>query len=56
LLSIPAQVVGGPQVVIGGIETKTSDGVLVDQASLNFALAALRRMITSFRLNSQLFA
>jgi chromate reductase len=56
LLSIPAQVVGGPQVVIGGIESKTSDGVLVDQASLNFALAALRQMVTSFRLNSRLFA
>jgi chromate reductase, NAD(P)H dehydrogenase (quinone) len=56
LLSIPAQVVGGPQVVIGGIESKTSDGVLVDQASLNFALSALRRMVTRFRLNSELFA
>jgi chromate reductase, NAD(P)H dehydrogenase (quinone) len=56
LLSIPAQVVGGPQVVIGGIESKISDGVLVDQASLSFVLAAVRRMVTSFRLNSQSFA
>jgi chromate reductase len=56
LLSIPAQVVGGPQVVIGGIESKISDGVLVDQASLSFVLAAVRRMSPSFRLNSQSFA
>jgi chromate reductase, NAD(P)H dehydrogenase (quinone) len=52
LLSIPAQILGGPQVVIAGIESKISDGVLVDQASLTFALAALRRMVTSSRLNS----
>ena len=56
LLSIPAEVVGGPQVVIGSIEGKIGDGVLVDQASLSFALTALRRMVSSFRLNSQLFA
>jgi chromate reductase len=56
LLSIPAQVVGGPQVVIGGIERKISDGVLMDQASLSFALAALQRMVTSFPLNSRPFA
>jgi chromate reductase, NAD(P)H dehydrogenase (quinone) len=56
LLSIPAQVVGGPQVVIAGIESKISDGVLVDQLSLSFAVAALRRMVTSFRLNSLPFA
>jgi chromate reductase, NAD(P)H dehydrogenase (quinone) len=56
LLSIPAQIVGGPQVVIAGIESKISDGELVDQASLSFALAALRRMITTFRLHSRLLA
>ena len=56
LLSIPAQVLGGPQVVIPGIESKISDGVLEDKASLTFALAALRRMVTSSRLSSQLFA
>jgi len=52
LLSIPAQILGGPQVVIAGIESKISDGVLVNQASLTFALAALRRMVTSSRLHS----
>jgi chromate reductase len=47
LLSIPARVIGGPQVVIGGIAGKTRDGVLFDEASLNFASAALRRMVTT---------
>jgi chromate reductase, NAD(P)H dehydrogenase (quinone) len=52
LLSIPAHVMGGPQVVIGSIREKIKDGVLVDQASLSFALTALRRMITFSRLSS----
>ena len=47
LLSIPARVMGGPQVVIGGIAGKTRDGVLIDEASLSFASAALRRMVTT---------
>jgi chromate reductase len=47
LLSIPARITGGPQVVIGGIAGKTRDGVLIDEASLNFASAALRRMVTT---------
>jgi chromate reductase, NAD(P)H dehydrogenase (quinone) len=53
LLSIPAQVLGGPQVVIGGIEAKIKNGGLVDEASLSFALAAIRRMISLSRRSSQ---
>lgn len=53
LLSIPAQVLGGPQVVIGGIEAKIRSGSLVDEASLGFALAAIRRMISLSRRSSQ---
>lgn len=53
LLSIPAQVLGGPQVVIGGIETKIRNGSLGDEASLSFALAAIRRMISLSRRSSQ---
>jgi chromate reductase len=53
LLSIPAQVLGGPQVVIGGIEAKIRDGSLVDEASLSFALAAIRQMISLSRRSSQ---
>jgi chromate reductase, NAD(P)H dehydrogenase (quinone) len=53
LLSIPAQVLGGPQVVIGGIEAKIKNGGLVDEASLSFALAAIRRMISLSRRSPQ---
>ena len=49
LLSIPAFVLGGPQVVIGNIGSKVRDGVLVDQASLSFASAALHRIIAQSR-------
>jgi chromate reductase len=52
LLSIPGLVIGGPQVVIGGIADKITDGVLVDEASLNFALSAVRRIISLCRLRS----
>jgi chromate reductase len=52
LLSIPARVIGGPQVVIGGIAGKTRDGVLLDEASLSFASAALRRMVATARQTS----
>ena len=48
LLSIPALVSGGPQVVIGNIRRKITDGVLVDQPSLTFASAALRQMISAY--------
>jgi chromate reductase len=53
LLSIPARVMGGPQVVIAGVAHKVKDGTLVDEASLSFALASVRRMITLSRLGSQ---
>jgi chromate reductase, NAD(P)H dehydrogenase (quinone) len=53
LLSIPAQVLGGPQVVIGGIDGKIRNGSLVDESSLSFALAAIRRMISLSRRSSQ---
>jgi chromate reductase len=53
LLSIPAQVLGGPQVVIGGIAAKIRNGNLVDEASLSFALAAVRRMISLSRRSPQ---
>lgn len=52
LLSIPALVSGGPQVVIGKIGEKVTNGMLVDQPSLHFASAALRQMISACRLNS----
>jgi len=52
LLAIPALVAGGPQVVIGNIGDKVENGVLVDQPSLHFALAALRQMIAGSRMNS----
>jgi chromate reductase len=45
LLSIPAKVIGGPQVVIGGVSEKVKDGRLIDRASLDFSLSALRRVI-----------
>jgi chromate reductase, NAD(P)H dehydrogenase (quinone) len=50
LLAIPALVAGGPQVVIGNIGEKVVDGVLVDQPSLYFALAAVRQMLSVRRL------
>ena len=53
LLSIPAHTMGGPQVVIAGIADKVKDGALVDQASLSFALASVRRMTTMTRLGRQ---
>jgi chromate reductase, NAD(P)H dehydrogenase (quinone) len=52
LLAIPALVLGGPQVVIGSINDKIRDGVLVDEPSLSFALSTLRRMIAQCRLGS----
>src|ERR1700743_3186722 len=52
LLSISARVMGGPQVVIGAIAGKTRDGMLIDEASLSFASAAVRRMIATVRQGS----
>jgi chromate reductase len=53
LLSIPARLMGGAQVVIAGIADKIKDGALVDAASLSFALASIRRMISLSRQGSQ---
>jgi chromate reductase len=53
LLSIPACPMGGPQIVIAGIADKVKDGALVDEASLSFALASVRRMVSLNRLGSQ---
>ena len=44
LLSMGAIIVPGPQIVIGGVSDKVSDGRLVDQPSLVFALAAIDRL------------
>ena len=53
LLSIPARPMGGAQVVIACIADKVKDGALVDEASLSFALASVRRMISQSRQDSQ---
>jgi chromate reductase, NAD(P)H dehydrogenase (quinone) len=44
LLSIPARLLGGPQVVIPNVAEKIADGKLTDEASLTFALAAVARL------------
>lgn len=41
LASIPARPVLRPQIVIGGVHEKVSDGRLVDEATLRFALAGI---------------
>jgi chromate reductase len=48
LLSIPAHIVGGPQVVIGSVAGKMKDGV-VDPAALGFALEAVDRLVEMSR-------
>jgi chromate reductase len=48
LLSIPARIMAGPQVVIGGVAAKIRDGML-DQAYLDFALQALNRLLATSR-------
>jgi chromate reductase, NAD(P)H dehydrogenase (quinone) len=53
LLSIPARVIGGPQIVIASVGDKVRDGVLIDEASVSFARSALWRMITMVRLSSR---
>ncbi len=45
LLSVQAVLAPGPQVVIGGIAEKVSEGRLIDQASLAFALSAVDRLL-----------
>jgi chromate reductase len=44
LLAVQAVIVPGPQIVIGNVADKVSDGRLVDQPSLAFALAAIDRL------------
>ena len=48
LLSIPARMLAGPQVVLGGIATKVKDGI-VDSSFLGFALEALDRLVAMSR-------
>ena len=48
LLSIPARIMAGPQVVIGGVAAKIKDGML-DQAFLGFTLQALERLVAVSR-------
>lgn len=45
LLAIQARIVPGPQVVIGSVAERIRDGILVDESSQRFALAALDRLI-----------
>jgi len=45
LLSIPAKVSGGPQIVIASVCDKVRDGRLIDPASLDVSLCALNRVI-----------
>jgi chromate reductase len=44
LHAVQAVIVPGPQIVIGNVADKVSDGRLVDQPSLAFALAAIDRL------------
>ena len=48
LLSIPARILGGPQVVLGGVASKMKDGI-VDASFLGFTLEALDRLIAMSR-------
>jgi chromate reductase len=52
LLSIPARLMAGPQVVIGNVARKMRDGV-VDQSSLSFALEAVDRLVAMSRFVSK---
>ena len=49
LASIPARPVLRPQVVIGGVHEKVSDGRLVDEATLRFALAGVDDLLDEIR-------
>ncbi|MGY3609632.1 MULTISPECIES: NADPH-dependent FMN reductase [unclassified Bradyrhizobium] len=48
LLSIPARILTGPQVVLGGIASKMKDGI-VDPSFLSFTLEALNRLVAMSR-------
>jgi chromate reductase len=45
LLSVDARIVGGRQVVIGGVKDKVANGLLVDRAAIDFSLAAVDRLV-----------
>jgi chromate reductase, NAD(P)H dehydrogenase (quinone) len=47
LLATEARIVPGPQVVIGNVAEKIRDGRLVHESSLQFALNAMDRLITT---------
>ena len=49
LASIPARPVLRPQIVIGGVHEKVSDGRLVDEATLRFALAGVDDLLDEIR-------
>jgi chromate reductase len=49
LASIPARPVLRPQIVIGGVHEKVSDGRLVDEATLRFALAGVDDLLSEIR-------
>jgi chromate reductase, NAD(P)H dehydrogenase (quinone) len=49
LASIPARPVLRPQIVIGGVHEKVSDGRLVDEATLRFALAGVGDLLDEIR-------
>ncbi|HYH20358.1 MAG TPA: NADPH-dependent FMN reductase [Azospirillum sp.] len=44
------RVIARPQVVIAGVHEKVKDGRLIDEASLNFALAAVDDLLAEVRL------
>ncbi|PWC30991.1 NAD(P)H-dependent oxidoreductase [Azospirillum sp. TSO35-2] len=47
LLAIPAKLVAGAQVVIGGVGDKVKDGKLTDEAVLKFTLGAIDRLVAA---------
>jgi chromate reductase, NAD(P)H dehydrogenase (quinone) len=49
LVAIPARLVLRPQIVIGGVHEKVSDGRLVDEASLRFAIAGVDDLLDEVR-------
>jgi chromate reductase len=49
LLAIRCRIVGGPQIVIGNIHEKVSNGIFVDEASIAFALAAINKLVGELR-------
>ena len=49
LTSIPARPVLRPQIVIGGVHEKVSDGRLVDEATLRFAQAGVDDLLEEIR-------